>query len=161
MIDKFFTRRKIMTKILFVCHGNICRSPMAHFIMQNLVEIEGCARDFFIESKATSTEEIGNGIYPQARAMLNKKNVPLLPHRASQITKDDYEKYDVIVGMDFANIRNMNRIFGGDPDNKIFLIRQFSGSNEEVDDPWYTNDFETCYNQVEKGCRDLLKKLKA
>ncbi len=148
-----------MYRILFVCHGNICRSPMAHFIMQNLVNQKGIAENFFIDSKATSTEEIGNGIYPPAKRKLIQQNVPLIPHHASQITRADYDNFDLIVGMDTANMRNMNRIFGGDNNNKIHKIREYSGSSADVDDPWYTDDFDTCYDQINQGCRDLLSVL--
>ena len=146
-----------MTRILFICHGNICRSPMAQCIMQQLVDEAGAAERFFIDSKATSTEEIGNGIYPPAKRKLNEMKVPLVPHHASQIKKSDYENFDLLIGMDEENIRNMKRIFGGDTENKIHKIREFSGSNGDVADPWYTGNFDITYEQIYQGCRDLFE----
>lgn len=148
-----------LIKILFICHGNICRSPMAQFIMQQLVDEDGCSERYFIDSKATSTEEIGNGIYPQAKKKLTEMNVPLLNHRATQITQKDYDNFDLLIGMDGENIRNMYSVFKDDPDGKIHMLREFSGSDEEVDDPWFTRDFDTCYDQIAQGCQDLFRLL--
>ncbi len=146
-------------KILFVCHGNICRSPMAQFVMEDIVSKAGRSDFYKIDSKATSTEEIGNPPYPPARRKMQEMGVPMRAHRATQITSDDYANFDLIVGMDRANIINMNRIFGGDPDNKIHKLREFCGVNADIDDPWYTGDFDTTYNQVLAGCKALFTKL--
>ncbi len=145
-----------MIRILFVCHGNICRSPMAQFVMQHLVNQAGREKEFFIDSKATSTEELGNGPYPPVRQKMREVGIPMLPHRASQISRSDYANYDYIIGMDEANIRNMYRIFGGDPDGKILKLRSFAGSPQDIADPWYTGDFDTTYDQVFAGCSALL-----
>jgi protein-tyrosine phosphatase len=147
----------MMTSILFVCHGNICRSPMAHFVMQQLVEELGVEKDFFIDSKATSTEEIGNPPYPPARRKMQQMGIRQLPHRASQIEASDYERFDFIVGMDSANIRNMKWMFGGDPQKKISRLRDYSDGGGDIADPWYTGDFDTTYAQVIEGCRGLLR----
>lgn len=148
-----------MTKILFVCHGNICRSPMAEFVMKKLVADAGLADRFTIDSKATSTEELGNPPYPPARAKLKKMGIPMPPHRASQIRRSDYADWDYIIGMDSANMHNMERIFGGDPDGKLYKLRSFAGSSGDIADPWYSGDFDTTYDQVLEGCRALLERL--
>ncbi|MBQ4236749.1 MAG: low molecular weight phosphotyrosine protein phosphatase [Treponema sp.] len=150
-----------MTRILFICHGNICRSPMAQCIMQQIVDNAGASDRFFIDSKATSTEEIGNEIYPPAKRKLNEMNVPLIPHHASQIKKSDYENFDLLIGMDDENIRNMKRIFGVDTEAKIHKIREFSGSHGDVADPWFTGNFDITYNQISTACHDLFKDLES
>ena len=148
-----------MIKILFVCHGNICRSPMAQFVMEYLVEKRGKRGLFHIDSKATSTEEIGNGPYPPAKRKMQEEGIPMHSHRASQITRSDYDKFDLIIGMDNANIRNMLIAFGGDPEHKIHKLREFTGSQEDIADPWYTGNFDLTYDQVLAGCTALLDKL--
>ena len=148
-----------MINILFVCHGNICRSPMAQFVMEWLVEQRGLKGEYHIDSKATSTEELGNPPYPPARRKMQAVGLPMHEHYASQISRSDYAKFDLIIGMDDANIRNMNRIFGGDPDNKIFKLREFTGSHEDIADPWYTGNFDITYDQVLAGCTALLDRL--
>ena len=147
-------------KILFVCHGNICRSTMAESVMTYLVEKEGLADKFYINSAATSREEIGNGVHYGTVAKLKKEGIPVIPHRAVQMTLNDYEEYDYLIGMDTENIRNMQRISGGDPDEKIYKLLTFAGSGLDVADPWYTGDFEATYRDVLAGCKGLLECLK-
>ncbi len=148
-----------MIKILFICHGNICRSPMAEFIMKDMVKKAGLGGEFHIESAATSTEEIGNDIYPPAKRKLTEKGIPFSRRGARQMTRQDYAEYDYLVGMDSANIRNMRRIAGGDDEGKISLLLDHSGSGRDVADPWYTGDFEATYRDVTEGCAALLKKI--
>lgn len=149
-----------MTKILFVCHGNICRSPMAEYIMKDLVKKAGRKAEFSISSAATSTEEIGNPVYPPARRKLAEHGIACAGHAARQMTAEDYRAYDLLIGMDGANIRNMRRICGGDPKGKIRLLMDFAGRpGQEVSDPWYTGDFETTWRDVSAGCRGLLAAL--
>ena len=145
---------------MFVCHGNICRSPMAEFIMKKLVKDEGLERDFYIESAATSTEELGNPVHYGTRQVLRKYNINCLGKRAVQITREDYDKYDLIVGMDSYNIRNMKRIFGEDRAGKISLLLDHTGECRDVADPWYTGDFSATERDVMEGCAALLKKLR-
>ena len=146
-----------MKKILFVCHGNICRSPMAEFVMKDLVKKAGLEQKFHIASAATSTEEIGNPVYPPARRELAAHGIGCAGHAARQLTQADYAAYDLLIGMDRANLRNMRRICGGDPEGKIHLILEYAGrSGQEVADPWYTGDFETTWRDVLAGCRGLL-----
>lgn len=152
-----------MIKIMFVCHGNICRSPMAEFILKNMVMQKGLQENFVICSSATSTEEIWNGVgnpvYPPARAVLESHGIGPAGKRAVQLNKSDYEKYDLFIGMDSANIRNMRRIFGGDSKGKIHKLMEYTHSTADVSDPWYTRDFDKCYNDIYKGCKALLDKL--
>ena len=148
-----------MRKLLFVCHGNICRSPMAEFIMKDLVKKAGLEGQFAIESAATSTEEIGNPVYPPARRKLAEHGISCAGKTARQLVRADYDRYDLLIGMDRANIRNMHRICGGDPGGKIHLLMEFTGRPGEVADPWYTGDFDTAWNDVLEGCQGLLKDL--
>ncbi len=152
-------RKKRMIKVMFVCHGNICRSPMAEFIMKKLVADAGLSGDFLIASSATSTEELGNPVYPPARAELAKHGIGCAGKTAVQLKKSDYGKYDYFIGMDTANIRNMNRIFGSDPDGKIYKLLTFAGRSDDVSDPWYSRDFGKAYADIEEGCRGLLRSL--
>ncbi len=145
-----------MTRILFVCHGNICRSPMAEFVMKDLVEKAGLSDKFQIESAATSTEELGNPVYPPARRKLKEHGIDCSGKTARQITKADYAKFDLLVGMDSANIRNMTRICGGDPDGKIHLLLEYADRPGDVADPWYTRDFDAAWRDIEAGCKGLL-----
>ena len=147
-------------RILFICHGNICRSPMAEYIMKELVKREGVASDWEIESAAVSREEIGNPVYPPARRKLAEYGIRSDGHHARRIERSDYEKYDYLIGMDQSNIRNMTRIAGGDPEKKIYKLMEFTGSGRDVADPWYTGDFEATYRDVSEGCQALLEKLK-
>ena len=149
-----------MTKILFVCHGNICRSPMAEFVMKDLVKKVGIGDQFTIASAATSTEEIGNSVYPPARRKLAEHGIGCQGHSARQMRREDYNRYDLLIGMDQANLRNMRRICGGDPEGKIHLLMEYAGSGREVADPWYTGDFEATWKDVVNGCQGLLETLK-
>jgi len=148
-----------MKKILFVCHGNICRSPMAEFVMKKLTADAGLSDKFKIESAATSTEEIGNPVYPPAKMKLAEHRISCTGKTARQMNRDDYAKFDLLIGMDRANIRNMTRICGGDPENKIKLLLDYTGLNRDVADPWYTGDFDATWNDVSKGCKALLESL--
>lgn len=148
-----------MTKILFVCHGNICRSPMAEFVMKDLVEKAGLQDQFEIASAATSTEEIGNPVYPPARRKLAEHGIGCAGHAARQMQRADYDRYDLLIGMDNANVRNMRRICGGDPDGKIRMLMDYTGCAREVADPWYTGDFEQTWRDVLAGCQALLRDL--
>ena len=146
-------------KILFVCHGNICRSPMAEFVMKDLVEKNHRQNDFFIASAATSREELGNPVYPPARRIMEQHGIDCRGKYARQITMHDYEKYDLLIGMDKYNIANMKRFFGGDPENKISLLLQWANIDREVADPWYSGDFEATWQDVNTGCKALLEQL--
>lgn len=148
-----------MIKILFVCHGNICRSPMAEFIMKKLVKDAGREDDFEIASAATSTEEIGNSVYPPARRKLAEHGIKCDGKTARQMTRADYAYYDIIIGMDSYNIRNMQRIVGGDPEYKMHMLLEYTGSNESVADPWYTGNFDATWRDCLAGCRALLETL--
>ena len=145
--------------ILFVCHGNICRSPMAEFVMKQLVEEAGRSDEFTIASAATSTEEIGNPVYPPARRKLAEHGIGCAGKTARQMTRADYDRYDLLVGMDEANIRNMRRISGGDPEGKIHQLLAFTDRPGEVADPWYTGNFDATWRDVLEGCQCLLNKI--
>lgn len=147
-------------KLLFVCHGNICRSPMAEFYMKDLVAREELADRFEIASAATSAEEIGNPVYPPARNELARHGVSCAGHAARQLTRADYAAFDLLIGMDSANIRNMARICGGDPLGKIHRLLDYTCHPGDVADPWYTGDFQATWRDVEAGCNALLGKLK-
>ena len=146
-----------MHRILFVCHGNICRSPMAEFVMKDLVKKAGLEREFAVASAATSTEEIGNPVYPPARRKLAEHGIGCAGHASRQLTAADYGRSDYLVGMDRANLRNMRRICGGDPEGKLSLLLDWAGRPGEVADPWYTGDFEATWRDVLEGCRALLR----
>ena len=146
-----------MIKILMCCHGNICRSPMAESVMTHLVKEAGLEKEFYIASAATSREEIGNGVHYGTVRKLRQEGIPLVPHRAVQMTKADYEKYDLIVGMDQWNLRNMNRILGGDPEGKVCLLLDFADRKGDIADPWYTGNFDETYRDVLEGCQGLLQ----
>lgn len=147
-----------MVKILFICHGNICRSPMAEFVLKDMVKKRGLAEELEIASAATSREEIGNPVYPPARRKLAEHGIGCAGHRARQMTKHDYDYYDWIVCMDRANLRNASGITGGDPQNKICLLLDFARrTGEEVADPWYTGDFEAAWQDVLAGCEGLIE----
>ena len=146
-----------MKKILFVCHGNICRSPMAEFIMKDLVRKAHRENDFEIASAATSTEEIGNPVYPPTRRKLAEHGIRCDGHAARQITHRDYDYYDMIIGMDSYNLRNMRRIFGDDTEGKISLLMDFTSRPGDVADPWYTGNFDATWRDCLEGCEALLK----
>ena len=148
-----------MIKILFVCHGNICRSPMAEFVMKDLVKKAGREWEFEIASAATSTEEIGNPVYPPARRKLAEHGIGCAGKTARQLRRDGYDKWDYIVGMDSTNLRNMRRICGGDPEGKISLLMDWTSHPGDVADPWYTGDFEATWQDVSAGCEGLLAHL--
>ena len=148
-----------MIKILFVCHGNICRSPMGEFIMKDLVEKAGLTNQFHIESAATSSEETGSPVYPPARRKLAEHGISCDGKKARQVTKRDYEEYDYIIGMDSMNIRNLHRVFGGDPKGKISLLMSFTPHPGDVADPWYTGDFERSWKDILEGCKGLLAEI--
>ena len=148
-----------MTRILFVCHGNICRSPMAEFVMKDLVKKAGLASQFQIASAATSREEISNPVYPPARRKLAEHGIFCSGHTARQLTNSDYEEYDLLIGMDKANLRDMYRICGGDFADKMHLLMDFTDRPGDVVDPWYTDDFEASWRDVEEGCKGLLEKM--
>lgn len=166
-----------MIKILFVCHGNICRSPMAEYVMKYLVSQKGLEEKFYIDSAATSTEEIGNGIHYGTRNKLQSVNIPVGNHKARQITKNDIEEFDYLIGMDSANIRNMKRFYEFDGfsfgsyqaksksstnknlENKICKLLEFANSSDDIADPWYTGNFDLTYNDILKGCKSLLNSL--
>ena len=149
-----------MVKILFVCHGNICRSPMAEYVMRDLVKKAGLEGQFQIASAATSREEIGNPVYPPARRKLAEHGISCGGHAARQLRSADYGEYDLLVGMDQANLRNMRRICGGDPDGKLHLLLEYAGRpGQEVADPWYTGDFEATWRDVLAGCQGLLEEI--
>ena len=154
-----------MIKIMFVCHGNICRSPMAEFIFKDMVQKQGIADDFVVSSSATSTEEIWNGIgnpvYPPAKAELAKHGLTCEGKRAVQLQKSDYDKYDYFIGMDSANIRNMKRIFGSDSEHKISKLMDYTDRGGDVADPWYSRRFDVAYRDIYDGCKGLLEKLNA
>lgn len=149
-----------MIKILFICHGNICRSPMAEFVMKDLVRKAGLEEEFHIESAATSTEEVGNPVYPPARRKLAEHGIVSTGKTARQMCKADYDRFDYLVGMDSANLRNMRRICGGDPEGKLSLLLDHTNRPGEVSDPWYTGDFEATWRDVLEGCTNLLEQLK-
>ncbi len=152
-----------MIRIMFVCHGNICRSPMAEFIMKKLVREKGLEDSFYIASSATSTEEIwhghGNPVYPPAKAELKRHGISCEGKTAVQLKSADYDNYDMFIGMDSANIRNMHRILGGDPNEKIYKLLTFAGRSDDVSDPWYSERFDIAYNDIFEGCTALLEHL--
>ena len=147
-----------MKKILFVCHGNICRSPMAEYVMKAMVAEAGRSAGFEIASAATSTEEIGNGVYPPVRRLLEAAGIDCSAHRARQMTLADYRHYDLIVAMDTQNLNNIRRIIGQDTDGKVCRLLDFTSTPGDIADPWYTRDFDLTWRQVHAGCRGLLER---
>ena len=148
-----------MIKVLFICHGNICRSPMGEFILKKMVKEKGLADKFEISSAATSTEEIGNPVYPPAKRKLKEHGIDCSGKYAVQLKRSDYDRYDYFLCMDNRNIQNTLRIFGSDPEGKVSLLLSYCGERREVDDPWYTDGFDTAYDDIWRGCRAFLEKL--
>ncbi len=148
-----------MTKILFICHGNICRSPMAEFVMKELAAQAGLSAQFEIASAATSTEELGNAVYPPARRKLAEHGISCEGKTARQVTRRDYEHYDLLIVMDHNNLRNLRRMLGEDTENKIHLLMDYTDRPGEVADPWYTGNFEETWRDVLDGCSGLMKHL--
>lgn len=146
-------------KVLMICHGNICRSTMAESVMTHMVNQQHISHLFEINSAATSREEIGNSPHYGTVNKLRQVGIPVIPHRAVQMTKADYDYYDYLIGMDSANIRNMTRIADGDPEGKIYKLLTFAGSGRDVADPWYTGDFDATYRDVTAGCEALLEEI--
>ena len=162
LFEKKYKKRsyEIMIKVLFVCHGNFCRSAMAENMFRALLVARGI--DWVsVDSAATSREEIGNPIYPPARAKLEQEGVPVCNHRARQLTKADYDAFDWLIGMDAANMRNMAKICGGDPAGKMHLFLALAGEDREIADPWYTRNFDQTFNDVAKACEALLEAIMA
>lgn len=147
-------------KILFICHGNICRSTMSESVFAHMINQQNLSDQFIIDSAATSTEEIGNPPHRGTVKKLREVGVPLVPHRARQITWKDYEKFDYIIGMDQWNIRNLNRMLKGDPDGKVYKLLSFAGTDRDIADPWYTGNFDVTYTDIVEGCEGFLAYLK-
>ena len=145
-------------RILFVCHGNICRSPMAEFIMKDMIAKRGL-RDIYVESCATSTEELGNDIYPPAKRCLLSHGIPFEHRSARQMTSKDYDRFDMIIAMDSWNIRNMRCFVNGDPEKKVSLMMSHCGKDTDVADPWYSGDFETTFNDLTEACAAIMDSL--
>ena len=145
-----------MTKILFICHGNICRSAMSEFIMRDMVEKHGLSDQIQVASAATSREEIGNDMYPPAKRKLDKEHIPYIRRQARQVTKADYDEYDLLLCMEQYNIRNLRRIIPNDPEHKIHLLLDYTNNPRDISDPWYTDDFDTAYDDIVAGCTGLL-----
>ena len=148
-----------MIKVLFICHGNICRSTMAQSVFNHMVKQRHIDHLFEINSAATSREEIGNGPHYGTVSKLRQVGIPVIPHRAIQMTQADYDYYDYLIGMDTANIRNMNRIAGGDSEGKIYKLPSFAGLSKDIADPWYTGNFDETYNDILEGCEAFLEYL--
>lgn len=148
-----------MISVLFICHGNICRSTMAEFVMRDMVDKAGLSDRIFVDSAAISTDELGNDTYPGTKRVLDEHGIPYSPRRAKLTTASDYDKFDYIIGMDRENMRGMQHIYKSDPDGKISLLLQWTGRDRNVADPWYTRDFETTYKDVCAGCSALLDEL--
>lgn len=149
-----------MIKVLFICHGNICRSTMAEMVLKHLVRERNIADLFYIDSAATSREEIGNGVHYGTRRKLAEVGIPCEDHRARQVTKKDYEKFDYLIVMDSNNVRNLNRIIGSDPDGKVYKLLDFTErTGASIADPWYTGNFDETYRDVLEGCEGFLKKV--
>lgn len=156
--EKIKGDKNTMIKVLFLCHGNICRSTMAQFVFQDMVNKQGLQDLFYIDSAATSREEIGNPPHYGTVDKLRQVSVPVLKHYAVQLTKKDYEKYDYLIGMDSWNIRNMMKILKEDPDCKVSKLLDFTGESGDIADPWYTGNFDRTYEDVKRGCEALLLK---
>lgn len=145
-----------MVNILFICHGNICRSPMAEYIMKDLVKKEGRTKDFHIESRAVSYEEYGNPVYPPVKKILNSLGINYDEKHATVLTKEDYKKYDYLIAMDKSNLYGIQKIIGEDTLHKVHLLLEYTGENRDVSDPWYTRNFEKTYEDILRGCKAIL-----
>lgn len=148
-----------MKKIMFICHGNICRSPMAEFVMKDLVKKAGLEDEFVIASSAVSAEELGNHVYPPAKKVLEEHGISVGDKHAELLTRRDYDLYDLLIAMDTSNLRNIDRIIRSDSEGKVHLLMSYAGKSASVADPWYTGDFETAYNDIREGCEGLLRSL--
>lgn len=148
-----------MTKILFVCHGNICRSPMAEFVMKDMIEKSGLSGEFYIASAGTSNEEYGNPVYPPARSKLLEHGIDPSGKTARQLQRRDYQEYDLLIAMEQSNLRSMERLFGGDPEGKLHRLMDYTSRPGDVADPWYTRDFEAAWRDISEGCRGLLESI--
>ena len=148
-----------MIRILMVCLGNICRSPMAEYIFRDMAEKRGLSQLFYVASAATSTEELGNPVYPPAKRKLYSLGIDCSGKRARQMTKADYQEYDLLIGMEQRNLNNMRRICGGDPEGKIHLLLEHSAHPRDIDDPWYTDDFDTACRDIQEGCQGWMEVL--
>ena len=149
-----------MIKILFVCYGNICRSPMAEMILKNMVSEQGLTDKFYIDSAGTSSEELGNGIYPNTKAVLRKNGIPFTEHYSTRLTPRDYDKYDYIICMESSNIDRAKAILGEDSEYKIYRLMDFTDNPYDIDDPWYHRDFDKTFREISYGCEQLFNKLK-
>lgn len=148
-----------MIKVMFVCHGNICRSPMAEFVLKDMVKKRGIEQEFFISSAATSAEEIGNGVHRGTREKLKQYGISTEGKYAVQLKKQDYQKYDYILAMDKQNVKNIQKIIEGDSQNKVHLLLSYAEKNRDIADPWYTGDFDKTYDDIVEGCNAFLNKL--
>lgn len=146
-------------RVLFICHGNICRSTMAQYVFEDMVRRQGLSDCFEIDSAATSREEIGNGVHPGTRRKLAEMGIPCGNHRARQVTKSDYDDYDYLLIMDANNRRNLMRIIGTDPENKVHRLLEFSKQPRDIADPWYTGNFDVTYDDIAEGCADFLRQV--
>lgn len=149
-----------MIKVMFICHGNICRSPMAEFVFRDMVKKAGLSDRISVASAATSREEIGNPVHYGTKAKMQQMGIPMAPHRAVQMTKKDYKDYDYIIGMEHWNIRNIGRIIEKDTERKVSLLLDYTDEPRDISDPWYTGDFDLTYRDVKEGCEGLLEYLK-
>ena len=160
-IQGILEQEKIMIRVLFICHGNICRSTMAEMVLKHMVRDHGIDSEFYISSAATSREEIGNGVHYGTRRKLAEVGIPCEDHRAVQVTRKDYEDYDYLIVMDSNNIRNLTRIIRQDPEHKVYKLLDFTErKGESIADPWYTGNFDETYQDVVEGCEGLLRHLK-
>lgn len=148
-----------MIRVLFVCHGNICRSPMAEFILKDMVKKRGISNNFHIESCATSTEEIGNSLHYGAKAKLKEMGIPFHHREARQLTRKDYQNFDFLLCMDQWNVRNIMRIIRKDPEDKVHMLLEYAAENREIADPWYTGNFDATYDDLILGCEAFLEKI--
>ena len=149
----------IMTKILFVCHGNICRSPMAEFVMKKIVKDASKASEFYIESAATSSEELGNDVHYGTKEKLTQMNVPFSKRRARKITPADYDYFDLLIGMDVENLYYMENAWNKDPNDKVKLLLTYAGKDRDIADPWYSHNFDKTYDDILEGCTALFNSI--